>query len=800
MFQKSSPIFSTSFKNLLSSHHPHVFSCRSIGLKKNHEMSREIKWFFSWMGSTQNMSFHTSERNPKSKSTTRNEGSVHKKVRATSEPMTTNSTTSATTTTAHQSTTPALQTSQIDSTLKSMIDQFMSSQPSTSEPFDPRYEIEIVRAQIKEGFTSRRGFDTILKYYHKMIDLLMDIKDLEQATTEIEYCIQISVDVLGENHINVFRMREKLALVYFYSQKYGEALKELHSMYFAAFNLAEANEEHFDLVRESVNALNYVTFFTDYFYGVFSQEELNTILKIYTSNTELSSKVTLISLAKQFPEWRRYEMADKFLIDKLKREENKLSSLSLMSYKADAKSEIRRQQDLIFEILKKQGFLYESEKRVQLAFHQYERTLTKAMTFYGKNSLQVGEVLVSLAAIGTLAEKFETSISYAKRACVLLNAIPDSINKKNPEYEAKLGKALITIGEIYSNGAKDLPASEIRPYLEAEKFISSGMNIIDKHYGRDNPTWILAAYSLASNYDLLCSCIHELALEKTITQMGEAGIRQDSANFQVILSEEDQKKVNDWREKSDNLFELIREVISMSPAKYLLKIPLTKGSLFLDEFMANDSRAFRQTTIANEYPQPEIIHELYSSSRQYHLVGSLEKGIEHLRNAIQLFDQQYGPEDYLFEREFASTELAKLYNITGNIDEALSLLEKSMARIEKVFGKESKLYLEVSDAFQQIASLKGLSEDQRQKHFQNILEKYNKDYEELAKQAEKEIVQEQGKAKQEKVPQGHSTDTTTENRSEMDLIKASSANPETSPSSKKESSSSLKKKPSKKKK
>nr|CAG4713922.1 unnamed protein product [Naegleria fowleri] len=797
MFKSTSHLMPV-FKNLISLMRYPSSSCKNV---LNHHSRGNI--VLSWMNSPQIMSFHRSEMG--NKSTTTKNKSLDKKAEA-SSPDSSSATTMATST--HEFTTSSPPNLPLDNTLKNLIDKFISSQPTTLERLDPKYEIELIRAKIKEGFTARRGLDTILKYYHKMIDLLMDAKDLEQATTETEYCIQISVDLLGENHINVYRMREKLALIHFYSHRYLEALKELHSMYFVAYNLAEANEEHLTLVKDSAYALNYVTFFTDYFYGVFSQEELNSILRIYISNTELSSKITLTSLAKQFPDWKRYEMADKFIIDKLKREENKLSSLSLVSYKTDVKSEIRKQQDLIFDLLKRQGFLYESEKRVQLAFHQYERTLTKAMTFYGKNSIQVGETLVSLAAMGSLAEKFETSLSYAKRACVLLNAIPESITKKNPEYEVKLGKALVTIGEIYSNGAKDLPASEILPYLEAEKFISSGMNIIDKHYGRDNPTWILAAYSLACNYDSLCSCIHELALEEMMTKMGEAGIQQDSTNFEVTLSEENQEKVNKWREKADNLFELIREVISMSPAKYLLKIPLTKGSVFLEEFMADDSRAFRQTTIANEYPQPEIIHELYSSSRQYHLLGSLEKGIEHLTNAIQLFDEQYAPDEYVFEREFASTELAKLYNIAGNIDQALSLLEKSMARIEKAFGNESKLYLEVNHAFQQIASLKGLSEDQRKKHFQNLLEKYNKDYEELAKQAERETMKEkEGRQILMQQQGGHSVES---NKTLMDdskvavpINKVEAGNSTTSSSSNPSSTkkeSLLKKKPSKKKK
>ncbi|EFC39272.1 hypothetical protein NAEGRDRAFT_59311 [Naegleria gruberi] len=617
--------------------------------------------------------------------------------------------------------------------MEMLLNKFISNSSmefTSSNNAKERDEVEILRAQIKEAFGNRRGIAVILNYYYRLIDLLMDLKEIEQAKVELQYCIDVTVDFLGENHISMFKLREKLALIHFYNNNMIEALKEVHNMYFMAYNLVEAHDDRFPLVKDCIYSINYVSFYIDFFYGVFSNSEMkNSLFKLYTNGTELSSQLTLTSLASQFPEWRRYEMAERFLYDKLKKEENVLAKLTLTSYKSDTKAEIRKQKDSIFEIIKRVAQLFESERRIKLAILQYEKALTKAISFYGKNSIQVGEVLSPLSSLCNLAEKYEQGLSYAKRACVLLNAIPDKLNKKNPEYEVKLAKALITIGEIHSNAAKNLPPDDIQPYIDAEKYISAGMNIVDKHYGRDNPVWILAAYSLASNYDLLCSCLQEQAMNDKVGQMGTENIKQEQQeldNIQIELSEENQKKLDEWREKANNLFELIREVIEMSPSKYLINIPLTKGSVEVEEIMGEDTRMFRQTTLNSFPPNPTTINELYLSSREIHLTGSVDSGIQHLQNAMRLFEQQYGNE-YLFEREFASTELANLFNHSGNIDEAMSLLEASLQRVEKALGNESKLYQEVSHAYKNISSLKGLSKDEKEERFQKLLEKYDKE-------------------------------------------------------------------------
>jgi len=603
-----------------------------------------------------------------------------------------------------------------------------------------RSEVDILRAMIKEAFSSRRGISTILKYYHQLIDLLLDLKDLNEATSELRYCMEATIEFLGENHISVFNLKQKLAMAHFFNHNFIDCLRECHQAYFVAYTISEGSPERLHLVKEAVNTLNYISFFVQNFYGTFSSEELKqTIFKIYSGGNELSSKTNLYEMATKFPEWRRCEMAERFLYDKLKKEEAKLSKFSLMSYKQDTKQDIKKQQDVVFDLLKKIANLFENEKRVKLAAMQYEKALTKAIDFYGKNSIQVGEILSDLSAVSNLLESYETGLSYAKRACVLLNSIPDKINKKHPEYEVKLAKALITIGEIYTNGAKTLPSNELMPYLEAENFISAGMNIVDKHYGRDHPMWISAAYSLGCAYDLLCSCMQETATSEKLQKMHPDTLADYSQlDIQVEFTEEEQAKFDDWRQKANNIFELVKEVIEMSSSKYLLRVPLTKGSANIEETMADDPRMFLQTTIAEEYPYPQTIHELFLSSRELHLLGSLEKGMEHLNQALELMEQQYGPETFVFEREFATTELANLYNTVGNIDQAVSLLETSLQRIEKAVGVENKLYLEVAHTLKNVASLKGLSEDQKKDRLKKLMLHYDKEVDKIAKEVQVE--------------------------------------------------------------
>ncbi|KAL9652390.1 hypothetical protein ABK040_012045 [Willaertia magna] len=594
-------------------------------------------------------------------------------------------------------------------------------------------EIELLRIHIKNKFIRESGAIYILSCYKKLIKFLILKNSLQQNNnlneliTEINFALKLAISFYGENHIEVFYFREKLALALFYNGEFIESLKELHLLYSISLFLVDLNFNKYKKDLKNVKLLiNYVSFYIEYFSSVFTSEQ-DLIFKIYTSDIKLDVNLKFIKLCENLPEWKRYEMAESFLFEKTKKEENILSKLILSNYGNDNSKnlEIRKQQDIVFELLKKSANLFEMEKKIKLAIAKYEYTLSRAINFYGKNSIEVADVLSNLCSLCNLVERYESGLNYGKRACILLNAITSNTKKGSvnlSEYEIKLGKCLVTIGEIYCNASKSILATRetFNNYKNAEKYISSGMSILDRQLGgKDNSTWLMSAYHLACNYDLLCICLKEMST--------------NDLTLEVNFTPEDEELYNKYLKKANTMYDLIEETIETSHNKYLLKLHVSKGTVEMEEALKGNNQMHLKTICNDNYPFATTIHEIYLASRGYYLLGDLEYSIEHLKKALSLFEQQYGNE-YLFEREFTNNELANLLHSLDRTEEAIALLEESKERVEKYLGREydNPLLLEIETKINELRKILALSPEEKKKQMEQAMKQLDQQISKLS--------------------------------------------------------------------
>ncbi|KAG2373109.1 hypothetical protein C9374_012841 [Naegleria lovaniensis] len=285
------------------------------------------------------------------------------------------------------------------------------------------------------------------------------------------------------------------------------------------------------------------------------------------------------------------------------------------------------------------------------AINDVKEALAVARVVFGKTSVEACYCYSDLASLYVAADNLSASEKCAK---IVISLLPQKPNK-TPYLEEKIAMAMVALSESVRESNAE----------ECVKLNTSAIKIIENVYGRRNKKWIDCVYSLISNYD---------------------GIAANKKEQDEALGEE-------YTRKADTLYNLVGEMLTKNAFSNILLLPLRQSTTDEETY---DEDLLLRLYMRRKYPLPLAIHALFGAARIVLNGEAPVKSIELYEKALTYFSKEYTEDEFLIEREFASSQLACIYALTGQADKGQILLKECMKRIASSIGTDNKFYSDIA--------------------------------------------------------------------------------------------------------
>lgn len=355
---------------------------------------------------------------------------------------------------------------------------FQISKRIFTEVLDTDYlkkKIELLETEIKvqdQNYnleTRKEASPKVYKIMQELVDLCIQARDLEKATKICAELYKRTKRFYGERHLMMIEVYYQTAHVSFYTGFFHQAYNDYVEIN-QIKNNAKITGVKIENEEKDKEVANFLAYFSEFFQNIILSEQDKVTLHLDDPVVPLSK------IAEYFPQNKRIQFTERFLLRKVNEWESK---------KKDDQNLVLKYQNL-FLLYRKLGNLQKMNYAIKESLNYYEKANDYCLEAYGKFHPIYASFLADYTEI--LFETDETTAErLAKHATVVFARISPEKLSENPEYEIQIAKACIVLVKIYR---KTDPG-------EAVKYLSIALQIIARITGKNTLEWKNAAIDYA---------------------------------------------------------------------------------------------------------------------------------------------------------------------------------------------------------------------------------------------------------------------------------------------------------------
>jgi len=414
----------------------------------------------------------------------------------------------------------------------------------------------------------------------------------------------------------------------------------------------ELESQHFSESLKILSELNEQLFTKD---KNFFREEMQALRMVYQYISFMDQIYNTLDGKHSLPLFESLLNFECFEFDHLKYE---IASREIQSY-LDSKFAEEKTLEYV-TIKRKLAWIKFYQNYLLNGINDLKEALQVARVVHGKTSIEACYCYADLATFYIAADNSSAAEKCAK---IVISLLPNR-QDKSPYMEEKVAAAMVALSE--SVREKDPE--------EAIKLNTGAIKTIEKIYGRRNKKWIDAIYTLITNYDTISeSCKKE------------------------------ESRSREYAQKAETLYNLVADMLEKNAFSNVLQLPLRQSTVDEDSY---DEDLLLKIYKRRKYPLPFAIHALFGAARIVLSGESPETSIQFYEKALFYLNKEYEKDEFLLEKEFASSQLACVLALVGKTDKAKTMLTECLQRIANSVGTDNKYYSDIA-SFEGIMSIEG---------------------------------------------------------------------------------------------